>query len=230
VQEPPFPPPNHAFTTTRPYHLPNMKAARRDLARHPSPFNAHAVNHTKPRRGPPAPTVAQQPEHRFAAPFRPHSGSVPGTSSRHDPVSVPRAVAPAEEASQDELVGEYCMPAYVSVDNVANANFTVLEVEVQDYPGALGWLLVDNGLSVGLPSGVLLVYHNSHNFSKHRLCIFYRTDAGSGVGAQRLGRSGSKRHPSHRPRWCGTQHVLALLPLGKEAQGGGGGDGDGARA
>jgi hypothetical protein len=56
------------------------------------------------------------------------------------------------------------MPAYVTVDNAANANFTVLEVEVQDYPGALGlfiWLTMH--CPSGLPPAVMLVYHYSHN-------------------------------------------------------------------
>lgn len=63
----------------------------------------------------------------------------------------PRVVAPpardlevsaaaAAEGSADaaEASGEFCMPAYVTVDNQKNERFTILDVEVQDYPGTRG--------------------------------------------------------------------------------------------
>jgi UTP:GlnB (protein PII) uridylyltransferase len=106
-----------------------------------------------------------------AAPRRLHA---PATSPRLQPASpspaaaAPRRAAPcrlaaaapqapaqgaAEEGAEE---GEWCAPAFVSVDNRKNPHFTVLEVEVQDYPGLMAvvaWVL--NGLDTVAQNAVL---------------------------------------------------------------------------
>lgn len=49
----------------------------------------------------------------------------------------PRLVCRAAAEQEMTIEGDYCLPAFVTYDNKANPNFTVLEVEVADYPG--GW-------------------------------------------------------------------------------------------
>jgi len=54
--------------------------------------------------------------------------------------------SPASPLAADD---EFCALAYVQIDNTKNPNFTVLEIEVQDYPGLLrvvSWVL--NGLEL----------------------------------------------------------------------------------
>lgn len=81
-------------------------------------------------------------------------------------VHCPRVLAPSERPSEvstsaqsdlaAEASGEFCMPAYVTVDNQKNERFTILDVEVQDYPGlvrVIAWTL--NGLDMIAQNAVL---------------------------------------------------------------------------
>lgn len=83
----------------------------------------------------------------------------PGGHSLQRRCSLPRLACRAAEEQQLELeepMGEYCLPAYVIYDNKCNPNFTVLEVEVQDYPGlmrVLAWTL--NGLDLIAQNAIL---------------------------------------------------------------------------
>lgn len=50
---------------------------------------------------------------------------------------------------EHQAEGEYCMPGEVTFDNEAHKQFTVIQVEVKDYPGLLrviAWVL--NGLQL----------------------------------------------------------------------------------
>ena len=53
--------------------------------------------------------------------------------ARHLDVSAAAAAEGSDVAAEGS--GEFCMPAYVTVDNQKNERFTILDVEVQDYPG-----------------------------------------------------------------------------------------------
>ncbi|KAI3423829.1 hypothetical protein D9Q98_009665 [Chlorella vulgaris] len=73
---------------------------------------------------------------------------------RQQAASRQRAVA--EDSTQDEIEGGYCMPAFVTADNNRSKCFTVLDVEVGDYPGllrVLSWSL--NGLDVVAQNAVV---------------------------------------------------------------------------
>ncbi len=50
---------------------------------------------------------------------------------------------------EPQAEGEYCMPGEVSLDNESHKDFTILRVEVKDYPGLLrviAWVI--NGLEL----------------------------------------------------------------------------------
>lgn len=66
------------------------------------------------------------------------------------------AAAAAEDDAEVEVSGGYCLPAFVTADNQRSKCFTVLEVEVADYPGLLrvvSWVL--NGLDVVAQNAVV---------------------------------------------------------------------------
>ena len=64
--------------------------------------------------------------------------------------------ASANSSPDQESYDEFCAPAYVFVDNRKNPNFTVMDIEVQDYPGllrVLAWVL--NGLEMVAQNAIL---------------------------------------------------------------------------
>lgn len=77
------------------------------------------------------------------------SGSSAPLQRRRLPPAAGRRLTCAAAASQDDDEGAagFCMPAFVSADNTRSDCFTVLEVEVGDYPGERAWGL---GLSAGV--------------------------------------------------------------------------------
>eukprot|EP00884_Botryococcus_braunii_P008343 jgi/Botrbrau1/1750/Bobra.0217s0008.1 len=78
---------------------------------------------------------------------------------RRSRVSVANAFAQEEEQdtlSEANSEAEYCMPAEIIVDNKKNQSFTVLTVEVQDFPGlvrVIAWVL--NGVDVLVENATL---------------------------------------------------------------------------
>ena len=62
---------------------------------------------------------------------------------------------------EPQAEGEYCMPGEVSLDNESHEDFTILRVEVKDYPGLLrviAWVI--NGLE-------LVVQNARYGFTSH---------------------------------------------------------------
>lgn len=49
----------------------------------------------------------------------------------------PRQLVAAASAQQEDVEGGFCMPAYVTCDNKRSKCFTVLDIEIGDYPGTL---------------------------------------------------------------------------------------------
>lgn len=84
---------------------------------------------------PPAPHSSLQEHHALRIPTSQLAASLWAASA---PRAVPRAAAAGEAVAQGEAEDEaapeeemWCAPAFVSVDNRKNPNFTVMEVEVR---------------------------------------------------------------------------------------------------
>ncbi|KAG7668950.1 hypothetical protein Ndes2526B_g00666 [Nannochloris sp. 'desiccata'] len=78
------------------------------------------------------------------------------TSAASENGGTTTADADASSASPLAADDEFCALAYVQVDNKKNPNFTVMEIEVQDYPGLLrvvSWVL--NGLELIAQNAIL---------------------------------------------------------------------------
>lgn len=105
------------------------------------------------------------------------------------------AAAAGNGASADSSAGpaseeEFCAPAYVFVDNRKNPNFTVIDIEVQDYPGllrVLAWVL--NGLEMVAQNAILST--NNDGIAHNTLWLSTRggkklSDKGADLLAERV--------------------------------------------
>ncbi|KAL4443918.1 hypothetical protein ABPG75_011655 [Micractinium tetrahymenae] len=104
------------------------------------------------RHGSIAPQPWQHAQRREQAQLSP-----PAPPAAHGRAPARRVAAAAAEDNADiEVSGAYCMPAFVTADNKRSKCFTVLDVEVGDYPGLLrviSWTL--NGLDAVAQNAVV---------------------------------------------------------------------------
>ena len=78
----------------------------------------------------------------------------PTTTLRRQTVRPLTIVAASEDDADDN--DDWCALAFINVDNKKNPNFTVMQIEVQDYPGLLrviSWVL--NGLEMVAQNAIL---------------------------------------------------------------------------
>lgn len=98
--------------------------------------------------------------------------------------------ASADSSAEPAYEDDFCAPAYVFVDNRKNPNFTVLDIEVQDYPGllrVLAWVL--NGLEMVAQNAILST--NNDGIAHNTLWLSTRggrklSDRGADLLAERV--------------------------------------------